>query len=137
MTHSSARARDCNPWAAPLKPRAIVWDLFSDHLRWAGGGRVPMHALTGLLDVFGVGESTTRVVLSRMRREGWLTTHRDGRQTSYALTSRSVRMLDEGRARIFERGRDDWDGTWRMVIYVVPEEDRAERDLVRRTLASR
>ena len=44
-------------------------------------------------------------------------------------------MLDEGRARIFERGRDDWDGTWRMVIYVVPEENRAERDLVRRTLA--
>ena len=46
-----------------MKPRAIVWDLFGDHLRCVGGGRVPMSALTGLLDVFGVGESTTRVVL--------------------------------------------------------------------------
>src|SRR5260370_34783131 len=44
-------------------------------------------------------------------------------------------MLDEGRARIFDRGHDDWDGTWRMVIYAVPEESRGERDRVRRTLA--
>src|SRR6266852_4423948 len=119
----------------PMKPRAILWDLFGDHLRYIDGGRVPMRALTQLLDVFGVGESTSRVVLSRMRREGWFTTCRDGRQTSYALTSRSVRMLDEGRARIFDRGHDDWDGTWRMVIYAVPEQSRGERDRVRRTLA--
>src|SRR2546428_7281763 len=124
--------------AAPLKPRAILWDLFGDHLRYIDRGLeegVPMRALTQLLDVFGVGESTSRVVLSRMRREGWFTTYRDGRQTSYALTDRSILMLDEGRARIFDRGRDDWDGTWRMVIYAVPEERRGERDRVRRTLA--
>ena len=44
-------------------------------------------------------------------------------------------MLDEGRARIFDRGRDGWDGIWRTVIYAVPEESRGERDRVRRTLA--
>jgi phenylacetic acid degradation operon negative regulatory protein len=118
-----------------VKPRDILWDLFGDHLRYVRDGVVPMRALTRLLDVFGVGESTSRVVLSRMRREGWFTTRRDGRQTSYALTGRSIRMLDEGRARIFDRGRDDWDGVWRMVIYAVPEESRGERDRVRRTLA--
>jgi phenylacetic acid degradation operon negative regulatory protein len=121
-----------------MKPRAILWDLFGAHLRYAAEGRdgwVPMRALNQLLELFGVGESTSRVVLSRMRREGWFTTCRDGRQTSYALTARSIKMLDEGRARIFDRGRDDWDGTWRMVIYAVPEESRAERDRVRRTLA--
>src|SRR5882724_10479179 len=118
-----------------MKPRAIVWDLFGDHLRYIDGGRVPMRALNQLLDMFGVGESTTRVVLSRMRREGWFTTSRDGRQTSYALTGRSVRMLDEGQARIFDRGRDAWDGIWRTVVYAVPEESRGERDRVRRTLA--
>ena len=121
-----------------MKPRAILWDLFGAHLRYAAEDRdgwVPMRALNQLLELFGVGESTSRVVLSRMRREGWFTTCRDGRQTSYALTARSIKMLDEGRARIFDRGRDDWDGTWRMVIYAVPEESRAERDRVRRTLA--
>jgi phenylacetic acid degradation operon negative regulatory protein len=119
----------------PTKPRAILWDLFGDHLRYVDDGLVPMRALNRLLDVFGVGESTSRVVLSRMRREGWFTTYRDGRQTSYALTGRSIRMLDEGRTRIFDRDRDDWDGTWRMVIYAVPEESRGERDRVRRALA--
>ena len=44
-------------------------------------------------------------------------------------------MLDEGQARIFDRGRDAWDGIWRTVIYAVPEESRGERDRVRRTLA--
>jgi phenylacetic acid degradation operon negative regulatory protein len=132
MTHNSLHARIGNPL---MKPRAILWDLFGDHLRYVDGGRVPMRALNQLLEVFGVGESTSRVVLSRMRREGWFTTCRDGRQTSYALTGRSLRTLDEGRARIFDRGRDDWDGTWRMVIYAVPEESRSERDRVRRTLA--
>src|SRR5271169_3420729 len=156
MTHNSAHAHDGNPipsgplpsgplpggpfpgGTVPVKPRAILWDLFGDHLRYIDDdleGGVPMRVLTRLLDEFGIGESTSRVVLSRMRREGWFTTHRDGRQTSYELTARSVRMLDEGRARIFDRGRDDWDGTWRMVIYAVPEESRAERDQVRRTLA--
>ena len=120
---------------APMKPRAIVWDLFGDHLRYVNGGQIPLGALTQLMGVLGVGESTTRVVLSRMRREGWFGTQRDGRRTSYVPTARSLRLLDEGRTRIFDRGQDDWDGTWRMVIYAVPEQSRGERDQVRRTLA--
>jgi phenylacetic acid degradation operon negative regulatory protein len=135
MTHNNAHA-DLGTLRFVMKPKAILWDLFGDHLRYADdGGGVPMRALNQLLELFEVGESTSRVVLSRMRREGWFTTIRDGRQTSYALTARSVKLLDEGRARIFDRGRDNWDGIWRMVIYAVPEESRAERDRVRRALA--
>ena len=88
---------------ALMKSRAILWDLPGAHLRYLGDGRIPMRSLTELLGVFGVAESTSRVVLSRMRREGWFTTCRDGRQTSYALTTRSARMLDEGRAHIRSR----------------------------------
>jgi phenylacetic acid degradation operon negative regulatory protein len=139
MTHNNAHADLGKPLvsrdAPVMKPRAILWDLFGAHLRYAEGGAIPMRTLNQLLELFGVGESTSRVVLSRMRREGWFTTCRDGRQTSYALTARSIKTLDEGRARIFDRGRDDWDGIWRMVIYAVPEESRAERDRVRRALA--
>jgi len=135
MTHNNADASSRNPQPGPMKPRAMVWDLFGGHLRYLDGGRVQMRALTELLDGFGVGESTSRVVLARMRREGWFTTDRDGRQTIYALTDRSLRTLDEGRARIFNRDGDDWDGAWRMVIYAVPEQNRTERDRVRRTLA--
>ena len=66
MTHNNAHARNGNP---PVKPRAIVWDLFGDHLRYVRDGVVPMRVLNQLLAVFGVGESTTRVVLSRRIRD--------------------------------------------------------------------
>lgn len=117
-----------------MKPRAIVFDLFGDHLRYHGG-EARLQALSELLEVFGVGESTTRVVLARMRREGWFETRRAGRETVYSLTDRSWQLLDEGRTRIFDRQREPWDGQWRMVIYGAAERDRADRDRLRRTLA--
>jgi phenylacetic acid degradation operon negative regulatory protein len=116
-----------------VKPRAIVFDLFGDHLRYFGG-EARMQALNELMEVFGVGESTTRVVLSRMRKEGWFATRRDGRPTVYSLTGKSWRLLDQGRTRIFDRVREPWDGQWRMVIYGVAEPDRAERERLRSTL---
>jgi phenylacetic acid degradation operon negative regulatory protein len=94
-----------------------------------------MQALAELLGVFGIGESTARVVLSRMRREGWFATRREGRQTVYELTGQSWRLLDEGRDRILDRGAVSWDGEWRMVLYAVPESERAERERVRRALS--
>ena len=116
-----------------MKPRSILFDLFGDSLRYTGG-EARLQALVELLEVFGVGESTTRVLLARMRKEGWFATRRDGRQTVYALTEQSWRLLDEGRTRIFDRARRPWDGEWRMVIYAVPEADRGERERLRRTL---
>jgi phenylacetic acid degradation operon negative regulatory protein len=118
-----------------MKPRAVLWDLFGDHLRYVGDGRIPMRALSSLLDVFGVGDSTTRVVLARMRREGWFDTCRNGRQSSYSVTPRGLAMLDDGRSRIFGRGASTWDGLWRMVIYAIPEQNRPQRDQLRKILA--
>ena len=117
-----------------MKPRALLFDLFGDHLRNMGG-EAPLQALYELLDVFDVGESTARVALSRMRKEGWFTTRREGRSTVYALTDKAWRTLDEGRERIFKLPRDPWDGVWSMVIYGVVEPERAERERVRKTLA--
>jgi phenylacetic acid degradation operon negative regulatory protein len=117
-----------------MKPRAIVFDLFGDHLRYHGGA-ARLQALTELLEIFGVGESTTRVVLARMRREGWFATEREGRQTVYSLTDSSWQLLDDGRTRIFDRRHGPWDGQWRMVIYGAAERDRADRDRLRRMLS--
>jgi phenylacetic acid degradation operon negative regulatory protein len=141
VTHTTPEADDDpHPTVAPgdveppgMKPRAIVFDLFGDHLRYHGGA-ARLQALGELLEAFGVGESTTRVVLARMRREGWFETRREGRQTVYSLTDTSWRLLDEGRTRIFDRQREPWDGQWRMVIYGAAERDRTDRDRLRRTL---
>jgi phenylacetic acid degradation operon negative regulatory protein len=116
-----------------MRPRSIVFDLFGDYLRYRDG-EARLRALVTLLGYFEIGESTTRVVMARLRREGWFDTRSAGRETVYTLTPKSWQMLDEGRARIFERDTRTWDGQWYMVIYTVPETDRGLRDEVRKEL---
>jgi phenylacetic acid degradation operon negative regulatory protein len=117
-----------------MKPRSVIFDLFGDHLRYHGGA-ARTQALVDLLEVFGIGEPTARIALARMRKEGWFDTRREGRQAVYVLTDKAWQLLDEGRTRIFERAHPPWDGQWRMVIYAVPEQDRSERERLRRALA--
>jgi len=117
-----------------LKARSLVFDLYGDYLRYRGG-RIRLRGLVALLGCFGVPEATTRVAAARLRKEGWLAADRDGRETVYSLTEEAWRMLDEGRTRIFQRAAGPWDGQWHMVIYQVPETERALREQLRRRLA--
>ena len=119
-----------------MKPRSIVFDLFGDYLRYRAG-EAPLREVIALLEQFGVRPATARVVMSRLRNEGWFDTRpgTDGREVVYALNERSWRMLDEGRERIFADLRSEWDGWWHMVIYYVPKPARALRDDLRRELA--
>lgn len=134
MSHMASERNPLGDGQHTPRPRTLVWDLFGDHLRYVGDGRIPMRALSALLSVFGVGDSTSRVMLARMRRERWFDTDRSGRLSSYALTGRALALLDEGRSRIFGRETSAWDGLWRMVIYAVPEPDRSQRDQLRKVL---
>jgi phenylacetic acid degradation operon negative regulatory protein len=117
-----------------MKARSLVFDLFGDYLRYRGG-QVRLRALVALLDCFGIPEATTRVAAARLRKEGWLAADREGRETVYSLTKDAWQMLDEGRTRIFHRASGPWDGQWHMVIYQVPETERAMRERLRRRLA--
>lgn len=116
------------------KPRALILDLFGDYLRYAGG-EVRLADITELLAVFGIEGATVRVNLSRLRKEGWFTTRRIGRETVYALTPQMLEVLNEGRERIFRRRDEGWPGRWTMAIYQVPESERAVRDQLRKQLA--
>jgi phenylacetic acid degradation operon negative regulatory protein len=112
----------------------LVFDLFGDYLRYRDGV-ARLRVLVGLMDCFGVPETTVRVVVTRLRKEGWLASSRDGRETVYTLTDAAWRLLDEGRSRIFDRVTEPWDGQWHMVIYSVPESERALREQLRKKLA--
>ncbi|MFI0448852.1 PaaX family transcriptional regulator C-terminal domain-containing protein [Actinomadura sp. 6N118] len=117
-----------------MKPRSLVFDLFGDYLRYRSGA-VRLRSLIALMDCFDVPEATVRVVAARMRKEGWLDGRREGRETAYALTGDAWRLLDEGRSRIFTREPGPWDGQWHMVIYSVPEAERALREQLRKRLS--
>jgi len=116
-----------------MKARSLVFDLFGDYLRYRGG-EVRLRTLITLMDGFDVPVATVRVVVTRMRKEGWLEARRDGRETVYALTEAAWQLLDEGRTRIFARVTGPWDGQWRMVVYSVPEAERALREQLRKRL---
>ncbi|WP_246113486.1 PaaX family transcriptional regulator [Streptomyces montanus] len=133
-TINDASSTSPNGIGKALKPRSLVFDLFGDYLRYRGGA-VRLRGLVALMDCFDVPESTVRVVAARMRKEGWLDTSREGRETVYALTDASWQLLDEGRERIFARAGGPWSGQWHMVIYSVPETDRALREQLRKRLA--
>ena len=117
-----------------MKARSLVFDLFGDYLRYRGG-EARLRNLVSLMGCFDVPEATVRVVVARLRKEGWLSSRRDGRETVYTLTDAAWSLLDEGRERIFQRARGPWDGQWHMVIYSVPESERGLREQLRKKLA--
>lgn len=116
-----------------VKARTVVFDLFGDYLRYRGG-EVRLRGLIALMDCFAVREATVRVVVTRLRREGWLSSRRDGRETTYVLTDKAWQQLDDGRSRMFQRVDGPWDGRWHTVIYSVPETERALREQLRKKL---
>lgn len=111
----------------------LVGDLFDSHVDRITREPVRLQVLVGLLEDLEVAEPTTRVAMAGLRREGVFAASRCGRETLYTPTDqlRAVRMRAAER---LEQRLQPWDGLWRMVIYTVPETERATRERVRRTL---
>lgn len=116
------------------RPQDLVFTLFGEYLLdkdevWVG-------SLISLLEPFGLSEGGVRTVLSRMARKGWLSSERLGRHSFYSLTPRGRRLLEEGQARIFRPTWDiEWDGTWFLLAYSIPQDSRKLRDRLRDRLA--
>lgn len=119
-----------------MKPRSVLFDIFGSYVRYRGGV-IGLSDLSQILSWFGISEDATRVTLSRMKREDWFTSQRVGRSSYYSLTDRGWRLLDEGLNRIFERRSEEWEGTWQILVYSIPEEHRALRERFRKELAWR
>lgn len=111
----------------------MVMDLYGGQLADAGYA-APLAPLIRLLEEFGIEPPTSRVTLSRMKRDGWFTTERAGRETVYRLTDHYAGVLAAGRARIFHRPAEPWDGVWTQLVYQVPESARAAREGLRKQL---
>lgn len=115
-----------------MRPRSLVFTLFGDYFRYCGEGEVPLRGLSDVLQLFGIEPATTRVVMSRLRAEGWFETRRDGRLTTYLLSPKAWRLLDEGRERIFRHVSGGWGGEWTLIA--TRAGDRSARDEMRKTL---
>lgn len=116
-----------------MNHRSLVFDLFGGYVRYHGGV-IALRDLAAVTEPFGVSADALRVVMSRLRREGWFEVARTGGRASYAATARTWALLDEGYQRIFTEPDGAWSGEWHVVIYEVSESERAVRDQLRREL---
>lgn len=119
---------------AALKPRALILDLFGDYLRYTGG-EAKAGDLVTLLGAFGVEPATVRMTLTRLRRERWFTTRREGREASYVLSAHMLGVLQTGRERIWADYDEPWDHHWTTVVQQNGKPDRSTRDQLRRQLS--
>ena len=116
-------------------PQHLIVTVLGDY--WRGRKEhVPSAGLVALANEFGITSSSARAALSRLARRGLLESSKQGRATFYGLTSRAEHVLSSGFERIVTFGLDDgpWDGSWVVVIFSVPEDQRDVRHVLRTRL---
>ncbi|NEW36038.1 PaaX family transcriptional regulator [Nocardia cyriacigeorgica] len=82
-----------------------------------------------------VSAHAARSTLSRLVESDLLNRQREGRQTFYTLTPHGSRILREGNAQAWRESEREWDGSWTLLAYSIPEERRALRLRLRSRLA--
>ena len=115
-------------------PRSAMLTLYGDYVRHKGG-EIGIGSLIKLLANFGLSQQSIRSAVSRMCGAGLLKAKRNGSKSYYSLTGDGFNLLDKGAQRIFERKKGNWDGTWSIVVYFIPEEKREARDRLRQELS--
>jgi phenylacetic acid degradation operon negative regulatory protein len=118
-----------------VRPQSVMLSFLGLYLR----GREVAVSIGSLIEVFsgvGVSEEAVRSTVARMAKRGLLSRHPRGRRVYVGLTPRSAEVLDEGHRRIWGQGavNRDWDGTWTVVAFSLPDERRGERHDLRTRL---
>ncbi|MDQ2876551.1 MAG: PaaX family transcriptional regulator [Actinomycetota bacterium] len=121
------------------RPQHLIVTLFGDYW-WGRTEHLPsagLVALVALVGEFDISATSARAALSRLGRRGLLTSSKIGRRTFYGPTAQTEEVMREGAGRIFSFGAGDsspWDGTWLVVAFSVPEEQRDVRHALRMRL---
>lgn len=118
--------------SAEISPQLGLVGLAIGAAQIRPGESVAGPVLFRLLADLGVSGSAARSLLLRMRRDGWLTSQRVGRQARYRLAP-IVFASQERVERQLRGDRPAWNGSFSGVLYSVPERDRSFRDRLRRS----
>ncbi|MCA1030416.1 phenylacetic acid degradation operon negative regulatory protein PaaX [Bacillus timonensis] len=116
-----------------LNTRSMIFTLYGDYIRHYGN-EIWIGSLIQLLKEFGHNEQSVRAAISRMNKQGWVTSKKEGNKSYYYLTEQGISRMEEAANRIFKLRPDEWDGQWRILIYNIPEDIRNVRDELRKEL---
>lgn len=118
-----------------LRPQSLMLTFLGDQVL----GRDVCVYSGSVIDVFaraGVGEQATRSTLTRMVGRGLLRRQREGRRMYFGLTEHSEAVLRDGERRIWQTGavNRQWDGTWTLLGFSLPESWQRQRHDLRSKL---
>ena len=115
-------------------PGSLILSLYGAYGRGVLGGSVPVALLIRLMAAADVDAPSVRSAVSRLKRRGLLVAERDRGQAAYGLSDAARQVLADGDRRIYgpppHAGAD-----WLLVVFSVPESERAKRHLLRSRLA--
>jgi phenylacetic acid degradation operon negative regulatory protein len=122
--------------AAAARPQSLMLTFLGDHL-YDRDLCVFSGSVIDVLGRLGVSEHATRSTLTRMVNRGLLFRQKDGRRMYFGLTPRAGGILRDGYARVWRTGavNDDWDGTWTLLGFSLPEAWQRQRHDLRSKLA--
>lgn len=111
----------------------LIFTLYGDYLH-RRDGTAWVGSLIELMATLGASEQAVRSTVSRMARNGWLSSEKRGRNSYYSLTRAAVQLLDKGTQQIFSPPQDDWRGNWFLVTYSFSSEQDGLRHELRKHL---
>ncbi|MGW0911199.1 PaaX family transcriptional regulator [Streptomyces sp. NPDC002784] len=118
-----------------LRPQSLMLTFLGEQVL----GRDVCVYSGSVIEVFaraGIGEQATRSTLTRMVNRGLLRRQREGRRMYFGLTDRSTAVLRDGERRIWHAGavNRQWDGTWTLLGFSLPESWQRQRHDLRSQL---
>ncbi|MGZ4111708.1 MAG: phenylacetic acid degradation operon negative regulatory protein PaaX [Tumebacillaceae bacterium] len=117
-----------------MKPQSMLFTIYGEYVRHYGS-EIWVGSLTRLMGEFGLTEQAVRAAISRMQRQGWLTSRKIGNRSYYSMSPRGQKRLNEAAERIYKHDAECWNGKWCIASYNIPEERRNLRDQFRKELA--
>lgn len=121
--------------ARAVQPRPLIVTVYGAYARETGGW-LSVRLLVRLLAELGVDEAAVRSSVSRLKRRGLLEQERRGNAVGYVLSAPAREILAAGDRRIFRTDRAALADGWVLVVFSVPESQRASRHVLRSQLAA-
>ena len=121
--------------ALGAQPRSLIVTVYGAYARETGGW-LSVRLVVRLLADLGVDEAAVRSSVSRLARRGLLERERRDEGVGYALSAPAREILAAGDRRIFRTDRAVLADGWVLVVFSVPETQRATRHVLRSQLAA-
>jgi len=115
-------------------PGSLILSFYGAYGRSELGGSVPVATLIRLMGAAEVDAPSVRSAVSRLKRRGLLVSRRESGAAAYGLSDDARQLLADGDRRIYG-ARPETGADWLLVVFSVPESERAKRHLLRSRLA--